>query len=136
MAVRVRVPLAAPLNLLLIMRRILPFMYSESDSCRNRLLIAFVSAASFLALSSCSSGMGPLAANNFDVTPSPLETQGGLVTATVYGKFPAKYMNKKKVKTWIPKGKRVEVLWYSKLGIAKVKYDGKVGFVFRKQLKK
>ena len=102
MAVRVRVPLAAPLNLLLIMRRILPFMYSESDSCRNRLLIAFVSAASFLALSSCSSGMGPLAANNFDVTPSPLETQGGLVTATVYGKFPAKYMNKKAVVSVIP----------------------------------
>lgn len=50
--------------------------------------------------------------------------------------YKSKDMNKKKVKTWIPKGKRVEVLWYSKLGIAKVKYDGKVGFVFRKQLKK
>ena len=87
MAVRVRVPLAAPLKIFFIMRRT---------------LIAFLSAASFLALTSCSSGMGPLAANNFDVTPSPLETQGGLVTATVYGKFPAKYMNKKAVVSVIP----------------------------------
>ena len=68
----------------------------------RRILFAFVSAISFLALSSCSSGLGELAANNFDVTPNPLETQGGQVTATIYGKFPAKYMNKKAVVNVIP----------------------------------
>ena len=50
--------------------------------------------------------------------------------------YRSKDMNKKKVKCWIPKGKTVEVLWYSKLGIAKVKYDGKIGFVFRSRFKK
>ena len=55
-----------------------------------------------MALTSCSSGLGELAANNFDVTPNPLETQGGQVTATIYGKFPAKYMNKKAVVNVIP----------------------------------
>ena len=68
----------------------------------RRILFAFVSAISFLALTSCSSGLGELAANNFDVTPNPLETQGGQVTATIYGKFPAKYMNKKAVVNVIP----------------------------------
>lgn len=50
--------------------------------------------------------------------------------------YRSKDMNKKKIKCWIPKGKTVEVLWYSKLGIAKVKYDGNIGFVFRSRFKK
>lgn len=50
--------------------------------------------------------------------------------------YKAKDMNKKKVKCWIPKGKSVEVLYYSKLGYAKVKYGNKYGYVFRSRLKK
>lgn len=50
--------------------------------------------------------------------------------------YRSKTMDKEKIKCWIPKGKTVEVLWYSKLGIAKVKYDGKYGYVFRSRFKK
>ena len=62
----------------------------------------FVSALSFLVLVSCSSGMGELAPSNFDVNPSPLETQGGEVVATIHGKFPPKYLKKKAVVSVIP----------------------------------
>lgn len=58
---------------------------------------------------------------------------------TVKGKsrlYRAKNMDKKHIKCWIPKGAKVDVLWYSKLGIAKVKYDGKYGYVFRSRFKK
>ncbi len=46
--------------------------------------------------------MGPLSADNFTVTPNPLETQGGQVPATINGMFPAKYMKAKAVVTVIP----------------------------------
>ena len=68
----------------------------------RRILSVFVSALSFFAITSCSSGMGELAANNFDVNPSPLETQGGEITTTIHGKFPPKYMKKKAVVSVIP----------------------------------
>ena len=68
----------------------------------RRILSVFVSALSFFAITSCSSGMGALAPSNFDVNPSPLETQGGEVTATIHGKFPPKYMKKKAVVSVIP----------------------------------
>ena len=55
-----------------------------------------------MAISSCSSGLGKLDANNFSVNPNPLETQGGKITATVHGKFPAKYMKKNAVVSVIP----------------------------------
>lgn len=51
---------------------------------RNFLLL---SAASVLFMTSCSK-MGPLSADNFNVTPNPLESQGGKVAATVNGTFP------------------------------------------------
>ena len=54
-----------------------------------------------LVLSSCSK-MGPLSADNFTVTPKPLETQAGQVAATINGTFPEKYMKKKAVVTVIP----------------------------------
>ena len=60
---------------------------------RNYLLL---SAASVLFMASCSK-MGPLSADNFTVTPNPLESQGGKVAATVNGTFPEKYMKKKAV---------------------------------------
>ena len=53
-------------------------------------------------LSSCSSKLGTLSADNFTVTPNPLETQAGTVPATINGHFPEKYMNKKAVVTVIP----------------------------------
>jgi Flp pilus assembly protein TadD len=43
-----------------------------------------------------------LSADNFHVTPNPLETQGGKVPATINGQFPEKYMKKKAVVTVIP----------------------------------
>ena len=54
-----------------------------------------------LMLTSCSK-LGALSADNFSVTPNPLETQAGQVPATINGMFPEKYMNKKAVVTVIP----------------------------------
>ena len=62
------------------------------------LLLTVVSTMLF---TSCSK-LGPLSADNFTVTPNPLETQKGAVPATINGHFPEKYMNKKAVVTIIP----------------------------------
>ena len=61
-----------------------------------------LSAATVMFLSSCSSKLGVLSADNFTVTPNPLETQAGSVPATINGHFPEKYMNKKAVVTVVP----------------------------------
>ncbi|MBR4729065.1 MAG: tetratricopeptide repeat protein [Prevotella sp.] len=61
-----------------------------------------LSAATVMFLSSCSSKLGVLSADNFTVTPNPLETQAGTVPATINGHFPEKYMNKKAVVTVVP----------------------------------
>ena len=58
-------------------------------------------AASALLFTSCSK-LGPLSADNFTVTPNPLETQTGVVPATINGQFPEKYMKKKAVVTVVP----------------------------------
>ena len=55
-----------------------------------------------LLLTSCSGKLGALSADNFTVTPNPLETQVGKVPATVNGTFPEKYMKKKAVVTVTP----------------------------------
>ena len=73
------------------------------------LLLTVVSTMLF---TSCSK-LGPLSADNFTVTPNPLETQKGAVPATINGHFPEKYMNKKAVVTIIPElryanGERVQ----------------------------
>ena len=47
--------------------------------------------------SSCSKKMGPLSADYFTVTPQVLEAVGVKVPATINGKFPEKYFNKKAV---------------------------------------
>ena len=60
-----------------------------------------LSAASVLMMSSCSK-LGALSADNFTVTPNPLETQAGKVPATINGTFPEKYMKKKAVVTVTP----------------------------------
>ena len=74
MAVRVRVPLAA-----LLLLNMFIFM-------RKNLILAALAAIAFV-FTSCSK-LGPLSADNFEVTPNPLETMGGNVPATINGKFP------------------------------------------------
>lgn len=66
---------------------------------KKRILIALSAAA--LVLTSCSK-LGELSADNFKVTPNPLETDNGKVTATINGMFPEKYMKKKATVTVIP----------------------------------
>jgi Flp pilus assembly protein TadD len=61
----------------------------------------FLSAAAVL-LTSCSGKLGALSADNFSVTPNPLETQAGEVPATINGMFPEKYMKKKAIVTVTP----------------------------------
>ena len=53
--------------------------------------------ACVVVLSSCGSKMGELSSDYFTVTPQVLEAQGGQVEATINGKFPEKYFNKKAV---------------------------------------
>lgn len=52
-------------------------------------------------LSSCSK-LGELSADNFTVTPSPLEAVAGKVPVVINGRFPEKYMKKKAVVTVTP----------------------------------
>lgn len=66
---------------------------------KQSLLIA---AASALLLTSCSSKLGELTADNFKVVPNPLEAEVGQVPATINGTFPEKYMKKKAVVTVTP----------------------------------
>lgn len=51
---------------------------------------------------SCSSKLDVLSADNFNVTPNPLESRGGVVAFTVDGTFPEKYMKKKAQVTVTP----------------------------------
>ena len=74
--------------------------------------LLFLIAVSTMFFTSCSK-LGPLSADQFTVTPNPLETQKGMVPATINGHFPEKYMNKKAVVTIIPElryanGERVQ----------------------------
>ncbi|MBQ9187673.1 MAG: hypothetical protein IJ144_07635 [Prevotella sp.] len=61
-----------------------------------------VLSAAALVLTSCSGKLGALSADNFTVTPNPLESQAGQVSATINGSFPEKYMKKKAVVTVTP----------------------------------
>ncbi|MDR1004315.1 MAG: tetratricopeptide repeat protein, partial [Prevotellaceae bacterium] len=54
-------------------------------------------AALMVALAACSPKMGELSSDYFTVTPQVLEAVGGKVPATINGKFPEKYFNKKAV---------------------------------------
>ncbi|MDE5560334.1 MAG: hypothetical protein K2J00_00785 [Bacteroidaceae bacterium] len=66
---------------------------------KNLSLLMVVAATA--AVSSCGK-MGNLSADNFKVTPTPLEAVGGEVPATINGVFPEKYMKKKAVVTVTP----------------------------------
>lgn len=57
--------------------------------------------AGTLVLTSCG-GLGKLTADNFTVTPSPMEAVGGKVPVVINGRFPEKYMKKKAVVTVLP----------------------------------
>ena len=87
-AVRVRVPLAAHTDL--------KYFFMKT----NRIL--FLISASAIVMSSCSSKLGELSADNFKVTPNPLESKAGQVAVTIDGTFPEKYMKKKAVVTVVP----------------------------------
>ncbi|MCI6161542.1 MAG: hypothetical protein PUH24_05540 [Prevotellaceae bacterium] len=65
-------------------------------------LILFISAFGMMALTSCSSKLGALSADNFNVVPNPMETEAGKVPVTINGKFPEKYLKKKAIVTVIP----------------------------------
>ena len=67
----------------------------------NKKSIFLLSAASMMLFASCSK-LGALSADNFTVTPNPLETQAGTVPATINGHFPEKYMKNKAVVTVMP----------------------------------
>ena len=67
---------------------------------RKNLIFAVATAIVFV-FTSCSK-LGALSADNFEVTPNPLETQGGKVPATINGKFPEKYMKRNAQVTVIP----------------------------------
>lgn len=67
----------------------------------KKLLIP-AAAVGLLTMTSCSGKLGALSADNFTVTPSPMETQGGNVPVTINGNFPEKYMKKKAVVTVTP----------------------------------
>ena len=60
-----------------------------------------MASASVLVLTSCSK-LGKLGADNFNVTPTPLEAVGGQVPATINGTFHTKYMKKKAQVTVTP----------------------------------
>lgn len=68
--------------------------------CKNLILI--LSAVAVMSTMSCSSKLDALSADNFNVTPNPLESRGGVVAFTVDGTFPEKYMKKKAQVTVTP----------------------------------
>lgn len=68
----------------------------------KKTIITLTAATALLAMTSCSGKLGALSADNFNVTPNPMETQGGYVPVTINGNFPEKYMKKKAVVTVTP----------------------------------
>ena len=64
---------------------------------RMKLCVPFLGALMLAVLSACSSKMGELSSDYFTVTPQVLEADAGKVPATINGKFPEKYFNKKAI---------------------------------------
>ena len=63
--------------------------------------IILLTAVATVAMTSCSK-LGNLTSDNFKVTPTPLENEGGEVPANISVTFPEKYMKKKAVVTATP----------------------------------
>ena len=74
---------------------------------KHTLLLASMAVVA-AALSSCSGGLGKLSADNFIVTPSPLEAVGSQVPVTINGRFPEKYMKRKALVTVEPQLRYVD----------------------------
>ena len=51
---------------------------------------------------SCSNKLKPLNQNNFNVTPSPIETVGNKIPVTINGTFPEKWFHKNAIVTITP----------------------------------
>lgn len=66
------------------------------------MLLSLAGIVTVAAVTSCSSKLGELSADNFKVNPTPLVLQKDKVQATISGTFPEKYMNKKAVITVVP----------------------------------
>ena len=64
---------------------------------KRKIFLPLVGALMLGVLSACSSKMGALSSDYFTVTPQVLEAVNGQVPATINGKFPEKYFNKKAV---------------------------------------
>ena len=69
---------------------------------KSKILSLVLLAAMALLGTSCSSRLKPLTQNNFNVTPSPMETVGNQVPVTINGTFPEKWFNKNAVVTITP----------------------------------
>ena len=63
----------------------------------SKIFLSLVGALMLAAFSACSSKMGELSSDYFTVTPQVLEAVNGQVPATINGKFPEKYFNKKAI---------------------------------------
>ena len=64
---------------------------------KRKNLLPLLGVLMLAALSACSKKMGELSSDYFTVTPQVLEAVNGQVPATINGKFPEKYFNKKAV---------------------------------------
>ena len=85
-----------------------PFLWTTSNK-QQRLHITIMQSKLYVALAlsgtlmlTACGKMGELSADNFNVTPSPMETMGGKVSVTINGRFPEKYMKKKAIVTVQP----------------------------------
>ena len=68
----------------------------------KRKTILLLSAAAMVVLTGCSGKLGALSADNFKVTPKPMEVHAGHVQVTTNGLFPEKYMKRNAVVTVTP----------------------------------
>lgn len=69
---------------------------------KSRILSLLLVLGVALLATSCSSKLKPLTRNNFNVTPSPLETVGNQVPVTINGTFPEKWFHKNAIITITP----------------------------------
>ncbi len=69
---------------------------------KSRILSLLLVLGVALFATSCSSKLKPLTQNNFNVTPSPLETVGNQIPVTVNGTFPEKWFHKNAIVTITP----------------------------------
>lgn len=68
----------------------------------SRLLSLIMVISVAILATSCSSKLKPLSQNNFNVTPTPLETVGNQIPVTISGTFPEKWFNKNAIVTVTP----------------------------------